>query len=64
MYIFFNNILFTKLLNLLKSVGADVNLSISNFSNLSISSLSTSDFKLAKSSFIANCDVSKLVAFF
>ena len=52
-------------LSLLKSTGAGTNLSTSNlfckllklvsaFFNLSISDLSTSDFKLAKSTFFAN----------
>ena len=40
------------------------NSSTSNFSNLTISNLSTSDFKFAKSSFLANCDVSTSPAFF
>ena len=36
----------------------------STFLNLSISNLSASDFKLAKSVFLANFDVSALVTFF
>ena len=43
------------LLNLLKSTGTGFNLSISN--------LSKSDFKSAKLSCLANCDISTPVAF-
>ena len=64
--------------NLPKLTGAGTNLSTSNLStlffkllkflstvfNLSISNLSTLDFKLAKSTFLANFDVSRPVAFF
>ena len=46
---------FTTSLILLKSTGADINLSISN--------LSTSAFKLNKSDFAANFDISTLVDF-
>ena len=48
---------FTTSLSLLKSTA-------SNSDNLSISNLSTSDFKLAKSSFLAYCDSSTPAAFF
>ena len=37
---------------------------LSTFFNLSISDLSTLDFKLAKSTVLANCDVPTPVAFF
>ena len=37
---------------------------LSTFSNLSISNLSTSNFKLAKSSFLANCDASTPASYF
>ena len=64
--------LFTTSIRLLKSRGAGTNLSRSNLStllfklfklvitffNLSLSSLSTLDFELAKSTFLANFDVS------
>ena len=52
------------LLNLLKSVGTGDDSSKPNFSNLLISDLSNSDFKLGKSSFLSNCDVSTTVACF
>ena len=55
--------LFTISLSLLTSVGTGFNLSVSNSDNLSISNLWSSDFKLAKSSFLANCDVSTPAAF-
>ena len=69
---------FTTSLNLLKSLETGNTSSTSNLStlvfklfkllgtlfNLSISSLSTSDFKLAKSVFLANYDVPTPVAFF
>ena len=69
---------FTKSLSLLKSTGTCTNLSTSNsstllfkllklvetFSSLSISNLSTSDVKLARSTSVANFDVSAPVAFF
>ena len=78
MYILFNNIVFTTLLSLFKSTRAGTNLSTSNLSvllfellkllgtlfNLTISNLSTLGFKLAKSSFLANFDVSRPVSFF
>ena len=59
---------FTTLHSLLKSAPTGINLSKSNLSallfkllklffNLSISGLCTSDLKLAKSTFLANCDV-------
>ena len=48
-------------LSLLKSIGTGFNLSASKSDNLSISNSSTSDFKLAKSSALANCDVSQLL---
>ena len=54
---------FTTSLSLLKSTGTDFYLSASNSDNLSISNLSTTSFKLAKSSFLANWDVSTPVAF-
>ena len=44
-----------------KSAGTGFNLSASNSVYLSISNSSTSDFKLAKSTFLANCDVSTAV---
>ena len=53
----------TTSLNLFKSTETGFNLWVSNSDNLSIFNLSTSDFKLAKSSFLANCDVSAPVAF-
>ena len=46
---------------LFKSAGTGFNLSASNSVYLSISNSSTSDFKLAKSTFLANCDVSTAV---
>ena len=49
-------ILSTTLLNLLKSVGTGFNLSISN--------LSIPDFRLDKSTLLANCDVSTRASFF
>ena len=49
-------VFFTASLTLFKSAGV--------VSNLSISNLSNSKFKLAKSTFLANFDVSLLVAFF
>ena len=68
----------TSLSCLLKSTGTGTNLSTSNLStllfkslklvckffNLLISYLSTLDFKLARSTFLANFDVSKPAAFF
>ena len=68
---------FTTSLSLLKSTGTGTNLSTSNLStllfkllklvgtffSLSISNLSTLDFKLAKSTFLANFDVSTPAAF-
>ena len=76
-YIFFNDIIFTTSLGLLKSAGTGTNLSISNLSTIlfkllklvrtffssSVSSLSTLDFKLTKSTFLAHFDVSTPVAF-
>ena len=56
MHSLFNNIFFNTSLSLLKSTGTGTNLSISN--------LSTSDFKLTKSGFVANFDVSIHVVFF
>ena len=56
-----------------KSTGIGTNLStlffkllklIGTFSNLSLSDLSTSDFKLVKSGFLAKSEVSTLVQFF
>ena len=75
--IFFNNIIFTASLSLLKSTGTGTNLSTSNLStllfkllklvgrvlNLSISDSCTSDFKLVKSVFLAKEDVSTPFAF-
>ena len=75
---FFNNIIFTTSLSLLKSRGIGTNLSTSNLStllfklfklvgaffNLSISNLSTLDYELAKSLFLAKDDVATPVAFF
>ena len=69
---------FTTSLSLIKSVGTGTNLSRSNLStllfklfklldiffNLSISSLPTLDFKFAKSTFLANFEVSTPVEFF
>ena len=55
---------FTTSLSLLKSTGTGFNLSASNSGNLSTSNVASSDFKLAESSFIANCDVTTPVAFF
>ena len=49
-------IIFTTSLSLLKSTGTDTDLSTSN--------LSTSDFKLAKSVFLANYYVPTPIAFF
>ena len=46
-----------------KSTGTGFNLSASNSANLSISNLSTSVFKLAKSSFL-DVDVSTSILFF
>ena len=54
--------LLTTLLSLLKSTQTGFHLA-SNSDDLSISNWLTSDFKLVKSSFLANCDVSTLVAF-
>ena len=69
---------FTASLSLLKSTGTGTNLStfnlstllfkflklIGTFFSLSISNLPTLDFKLAKSTFLANVDVSTPLAFF
>ena len=67
---------FTASLSLFKSTGTGTNLSNSSnslfklfkpvaiFSDLSISNLSISDFKLSKSSFLKSFDVSTPVAFF
>ena len=77
-YLFFNNIIFTALLSLLKSTGTDTNLATSNLSTLffkflklvgtffnsSISNLAMSHFKLAKSTIFANFGESTPVAFF
>ena len=49
-------VFFTASLTLFKSTGV--------VSNLSISNLSNSKFKLAKSTFLGNCDVPLFVAFF
>ena len=75
-YIFFKKIIFTTSLSLLKSTRKILiyqhQLSTLFFKlpklfgtlfNLSISNLSTSDFKLVKSTFLANSDVSTSVAF-
>ena len=51
----------TTLLSFFRSTGTSLNLSASNWANLSISAF---DFKLGKSSFLANCDVSTPVVFF
>ena len=59
--IFFNNFFFTTSINFFKSIV--INLSGSNSANWSISNLSTFDFKLPKSSFLANLYVSTPVAF-
>ena len=78
MFSLFNNIIFTTLLSLLKSTGVLSNFPIFNlptllsklpklfgtFFNLSMSNLSISDFKLAKSVFLTKSDVSTPVAFF
>ena len=77
MYIFFNNIIFTTSLILLESTETSNNLSTSNFTlfykllklvdtffKLSMSNLSTSDFKSAKSVFLAKHDVSTPAVFF
>ena len=72
----FNNIVVTTSLSLLKPPGTVANLSTFNlfallsklfkpvgtFSSLSLSNLPTSDFKLAKSTFLANFDVLTTVA--
>ena len=55
---------FTTLLNLIKSVETDTNLSTSIFSYLSISNFSTLDFNLAKPYFLASCNISTLAVFF
>ena len=76
--LYFNNIIFTTSLSLLKSTGTGPDLSTSDLSTLpfklvtlvgtffilSISNLSTLDLKLAKPTFLANFDVSTPVAFF
>ena len=54
--VFLTTSIFTVSLNLLKSARTGTNLSISN--------LSTSDFKFAKFDFISNLDVPSPVAFF
>ena len=78
MYIFLTTSFFTTLPSLVKSTGEGANLSIYNLStllckllksvdtffNLSISSLSALDFRLAKSTFLANFDMSTPAAFF
>ena len=51
-------------LNFFKSSGTGFNLATSNSANFSVSNLSSSDFKLAKSSFLANFDVSTHFVFF
>ena len=61
---FLTTFLSTKSLNVFKSTATGFNLSASNSANLSISNLSTSDFKFDKSSFIANYDEPTPVAFF
>ena len=77
-YIFFNNIIFTTSLSLLKSTGTGTSLPAFNLStiffkllklvgtffNFSIANLFTLDFYLAKLTFLANFYASKPVAFF
>ena len=77
-WIFLPTSFFATSLSLLKSPGTGNNLSTSNLStllfkffkllgtffNISISNLPASDFKLAKSTLLANCDLSTPAAFF
>ena len=53
---------FTTSLSILKSTGASTR--ASTFSDFLISNLSTSNFELAKSTFLENFDASKPVAYF
>ena len=64
MYIFLKTPFFITSLSLCKSTGAGFNLSACNSDNSWIPNLSTSDYKLAKSSLLANCNVSTSVGFF
>ena len=76
MFSLFNNIIVTASLSLLKPPGTVANLltfnlftllsklfkPVGTFSSLSLPNLPTSDFKLAKSTFLANFDVLTTVA--